>query len=174
MSIVIGNIFGSLSTIFLALSVHKKSSKQMLKYQIMDSLCAILGCIFLGGYNGILTNIAALIRNILKVKNRLNKVNSIVIVVITAILGFVGYATKEKSLLAMLPVIAVVEYTIAICFCKKYSSIKIALLANEALWLVYLLSIKGYTQGILMLGLCINTIVSLCKNNEAYMGTSSR
>ena len=88
--IILGNMLGGISSIFLALSVHKKSKDKMLLFQTIDAAFALFSCLVLGGLNGAIANLAAIIRNLLKIKKKDNRVSIMAIVSIIIINGIIN------------------------------------------------------------------------------------
>lgn len=166
-TLILGNIFGFLSSTFLGLSVHRKSRTKMMAFQVIDCSCGIISCILLKGYNGLVSNVIGLIRNILDYKGKFGKGITCVLLAITVVFGCVNYISVEHTWYSLFPIIASVEYTLSIGVLKKYKQVKIAVLVNELLWVIYLVMIMNYAQMVVMIILCISTIMSLVRHKES-------
>lgn len=165
---ILGNIFGGLSSIFLGASVHCRNKKNMVLFQIFDCICAIISCILLKGYNGVIANTVALMRNIIEYKKKTTKLIIGILVAVTLILGLHNFLFVEQTWYALFPVIANVEYTLGLTLCKKYNKCKIMLLINQILWSVYEICILNIASACVGFILCINTIYSIIMSNRSF------
>ena len=106
MNIIIGNLFGFISSIFLGLSVYKKSKKDMLLYQSIDATFALCSCIILGGLNGALNNFIGILRNIFLIKTKCNNFIKLSLISLSIIIGLYNFYNLNHVWYELLPIIA--------------------------------------------------------------------
>lgn len=166
--LILGNLFGGLSSLFLGLSVHKKTKKDMIGFQILDCTCAIISCLFLEGYNGAISNCVALVRNVVEYRGKSTRIFTGTLIVITLMLGIFNFTYNEQAWYALFPIIASVEYTIGLTRCKSYTKCKILLLVNLMLWMIYDICILNIVMACVDFGLCVNTIYTIIMANQKF------
>lgn len=166
--LILGNLFGGLSSIFLGLSVHKKTKKDMVGFQILDCTFAIISCLFLKGYNGAVSNGVALTRNAVEYKGKSTRIFTGTLVVITLMLGIFNFTYNEKTWYSLLPIIASVEYTVGLTRCKSYTRCKVSLLVNLILWMIYSICTLNIVMACVDFVLCINTIYTIKMANQQF------
>lgn len=90
---------------------------------------------------GVVTNILAAVRNSFEIKGKNN--NNVVIVLCLLNVIF-GLLFNNRGFVGVLPILATVEYTIAIYVCKSSQSLRICLLISTVFWGIYDLLIMSY------------------------------
>ena len=168
LSIILGNLFGGISSLFLGLSVHRKTKKDMIGFQILDCICAIISCIFLRGFNGVISNSIGLVRNVVEYKNKSTKAFTGILVIITLLLGTFTFIYSEKTWYALFPIVANVEYTVGLTRCKSYTKCKMLLLVNLMLWMIYDICILNIVMACVDFVLCINTVYTIIMANQEF------
>jgi hypothetical protein len=161
---MIGQIFSVIGSIFLIISILKKDSNSVIKYQVFDSFFNMISSLFLYGYMGAIMNGWAFIRNIIFLKNKLS--NKIIIIVLI-IIGILTFITNKEGWVGYIPFLASAEYSIALN--KKEIStkyIKFALLINIFLWLIYMILIVSIPYIITNIFLIILTIIEIRKDDK--------
>lgn len=166
--ILLGNILGFISMVFLGLSVHKKDKQGMLVYQSLDCIFAILSCFCLGGYGGCVNTSVALIRNVVEHKGKTTKKFVVLLVIFTVVVGMYNILYIEKTSLALLPLIASVEYSLCMTLVKSYNKCRVALAVNLLLWTVYYFCILNIVSGLLSIVLFVNTLYSVYMANKEF------
>ena len=112
---IIAQIIGILALIILMLSFQKNEKKLLLKYQIISSFLYALQYVFLGAYTGSLMNLTCMVRNFIfnKYNNKKVPIHWLIIIVILMIVFLLISYIRTISLL---PMLAVVLYSIAVWY----------------------------------------------------------
>ncbi len=112
---IIAQIIGILALIILMLSFQKNEKKLLLKYQIISSFLYALQYVFLGAYTGSLMNLTCMVRNFIfnKYNNKKVPIHWLIIIVILMIVFLLISYVRTISLL---PMLAVVLYSIAVWY----------------------------------------------------------
>ena len=141
---IIAQIFGALGVIFSVLSAQMKTKKNIMIMLLLVNLASAISFWLLDGISGTLICLFSIFETFINYlydeKNK--KVPTYIIafyIIITLVLGCISY-TKP---LDILPVICALIYCITICT-KKESIIRIEMLINQPLWLVYNVLVKSY------------------------------
>lgn len=159
--LVLGNILSGVSSVFLGLSTYQKCRRRMILFQIFDCIFAILSCLMLQGFSGACSNFIALVRNVCEYFKINTKYMTILLTLILLALGYYNFKYITPSLLVFLPVIASVEYTVCMFFCKNYTLSRYSLLINELLWVVYYAIIQNYVGLCTLFLLSVSTFISI-------------
>lgn len=160
MLFIVGETFSFIAAICLCYSTFNKEKKQMVLWQIFDSLFNIFSNLFLLSYSGFITCIFTTIRNTLEFKNLNSKKVTIVFCILLLILGF---AFNNKGIIGLFPVVACVEYTIFMLRSKTSQALRIGLIINLSLWFIYDLYIKSYPMSIMDLIIIITSLFNIVK-----------
>jgi hypothetical protein len=161
--LIIGNIFSLLSAICIAISVIKKSKKDLMYWQIGDTFFGIMANIALSAFAALVISIICFIRNILSYKNRLTKNITCILLVVSVVVGL--YA-NNLAMIGLLPIIASASYTICIYITKNEQQMRWALIANMLLWFIHNLYVQAYPSAVANIVLCVWTAVQIFKNRH--------
>lgn len=158
--LIIGNIFSLLSAICLAVSVIKKSKRDLIWWQIIDVIFCILSNIALYTYSALTTNSISLIRNILAYKNKLNKNITWILLILCVIAGL---CANNRGIIGLFPIIASASYTIFMFITKNEQQMRWALVSNLILWFVHDAYVQAYPSALTDLILSIWTAIQIFK-----------
>ncbi|MBR3662361.1 MAG: YgjV family protein [Alphaproteobacteria bacterium] len=158
--LIIGNIFSLLSAICLAVSVIKKSKRDLIWWQIIDVIFCILSNIALYTYSALTTNSISLIRNILAYKNKLNKNITWILLILCVI---VGLWVNNRGIIGLFPIIASASYTVFMFITKNEQQMRWALVSNLILWFVHDTYVQAYPSALTDLILSIWTAIQIFK-----------
>lgn len=161
--LIIGNIFSLLSAICIAISVIKKSKKDLMYWQIGDTFFGIMANIALSAFAALVISIICFIRNILSYKNRLTKNITCILLVVSVVVGL--YA-NNLAMIGLLPIIASASYTICIYITKNEQQMRWALIANMLLWFIHNFYVQAYPSAVANIILCVWTAVQIFKNRH--------
>ena len=165
MYLIIGNIFSLLSAICIAVSVVKKSKKDLMYWQIGDTFFGIIANIALFAYAALVISIVCFIRNILSYKNKLSKNITIILLTVSVIVGL--YA-NNLAFIGLLPIIASASYTICIYLTKNEQQMRWSLSVNLLLWFVHNVYVQAYPSAIANIVLCIWTFMQIFKYRRQF------
>ena len=149
--LIIGNIFSLLSAICLAVSVIKKSKKDLIWWQVIDVIFCILSNIFLYTYSALTTNSISLVRNVLAYKNKLNKNITWILLILCVIAGL---CANNRGIIGLFPIIASASYTIFMYTTKNEQQMRWALVSNLLLWFVHDAYVQAYPSALTDAVLC--------------------
>lgn len=160
---VIGNVFSLIAAICIAVSVIKKSKKDLIGWQIVDVIFCILSCLALASYAAASSNAVALVRNILAYKNKLTKN---LMWVLCGLCVIVGLWANNRGVIGLLPIIASGSYTFLMYTTKDEQQMRWALVSNLILWLVHDAYIQSYPLAVMDFMLSVWTGIQIYKNKK--------
>ena len=155
--IIIGEIFSLLAALTLAYSTFSNKKNKMIWWQAINTIFYGLSNLFLGCYSAAVINILALSRNALVVKNKLDKKFTIIICILIII---VGAFFNNKGWLGLLPIILSIQYTICVYAIKSAQHMRIALIINLLLGMIFDFLIKAYPMFALDIIIIIGTLIN--------------
>lgn len=163
MSLIIGNILGIITGVFTVMSTFAKTKKRLCIVHSGGCICNIFACFVLGGISGSVMAIYSLMRNILCYKFEFNKFWSLIM---SLGIGVIAVVMNTSGLWGILPIIATVENTFAICFFKSTRPIKVAFVFNTLLWIVYRLYIKAYGNAVCDVFVIVFALYNVLRNES--------
>ena len=156
---VIAQCFAAVSGILMIYSSYSKTKDQMLKVQVVDTVCCAIASALLGGWTAVILDALAIVRN-----NNPNWKHRFWVVVCLWVAAVVAVLFWDK--LGLLPLLAEVLYTVSVLK-SELAWTKAALAFNLALWACYDFCISAYT---LVLTDCITFICILIQGMEPSGG----
>lgn len=164
--IIIGNICCLCAMITDSFSGTRKKNSEIMGFQIFGQLFYGVGNIVLKGYSGAVQNAVAILRNFVAMKNIKNKVLEWTLILLGVVLGVVF---NNRGLWGLLPVVANLEYSIAIFkFKDNERNLKISFIINLIMFSVYsgvILSFVGVVSNLVIAG---TTLISLIKTSKRF------
>ncbi len=140
---IIAQIIGGIALIVLIVSFQKNEKKKLLKYQMFSSLLYAIQYVLLGAYTGSLMNLICMVRNFIfnKYENKRPPLY-LLIIIITLMVGF--STISYEGLISLLPMIAVVLYSIAI-WDGNLKKVRIVEIISCLLYIIYNIKVQAYT-----------------------------
>ena len=86
-ALIIGNIFSLLSSLCLAISVIKKSKKDLVWWQTLNIILSLVTDVVLLAYSAVILTLVALFRNILEYRNKLTVKWTFILSILGVIIG---------------------------------------------------------------------------------------
>ncbi|MBR1600517.1 MAG: YgjV family protein [Alphaproteobacteria bacterium] len=163
MDLIIGNIFSLFSAICIAISVIKKSKKDLMYWQIGDTFFGIIANIALSAYAALVISVICFIRNILSYKDKLTINITYILLILSVVIGL--YA-NNRGVIGWLPIIASASYTICVYVTKNEQQMRWALVFNLMLWFVHNAYVQAYPSAIANIVLCFWTALNIFKNKK--------
>lgn len=157
---VVANLFSSIGTGLLAYSTFSKKKSKMLWIQVGDCWFNALGNLFVGSYAAMITNLFALVRNVL---NATKLMSNWLLWILTLALICYGLEFNTKGFVGLLPVVASVEYTIWSTKSKNTQQLRIALAINLVLWFVHDCAVGLYPAMIVDVVVFATTLMNLAR-----------
>jgi len=138
MNTVIANIISFIGEVVLAISPLGKTKKQILTLQIVDCTLNALACLLVGSVTGVITNTACIVRNYLGASGKDTQKNITALCIIMAVSSIISVVVvKQFTLIALLPTIATVRYTVYSYKAKEAQSVRKALAVSLILWFIH-------------------------------------
>ena len=162
MNIILGNLFSLLAMLTDSFSSSRKTVKGMLLVQCLSQLFYVLCSAVLKGYSAVVQSVVSILRNLLAI----SKVQSKAVEWILVILGVVlGLAFNNLGLFGLLPVIANLEYTLAIFHVKDNERMmKVAFLINAFLYAIFNIVIYNFVGIVTNMIVVVVTFIFLVKS----------
>ncbi len=160
-NIVIGNACSFFAMISDAVSSSRKTVKGVLLVQIISQLFYGASAIVLKGYSAAVQNAISILRNVSATREKQWKYTEWLLLILGAGLGLIF---NNLAWIGLLPIIANLEYALAVIYCKKNEkALKIAFLINACLFLVFNIFIKNYVGVAANCLLIITTFIFILK-----------
>ena len=163
-NILIGNVCSLLAMVTDAVSSTRKTTKGVLLVQSLSQLIYLTGTIVLKGYSGAVQNAVSILRNFVAIRKIESKVLEWSLVILGVILGI---AFNNLGLFGYLPVVANLQYTLAIFRFKDNDyALKISFLISITLFALFNLAIFNFVGLCTNLAVAATTAVSLFKQRK--------
>ena len=159
--IIVGNACSLCAMVSDSISSTRKKNSEMLGIQILSQVFYAAGSIILKGYSSTAQNVVAVLRNLAAMKNVKSKVIEWILILLGVALGIVF---NNRGLLGWLPIVANLEYSIAIFqFRDNQKGLKISFLINALMYAVFNFFILNYVGAAASIVVAISTAIALVK-----------
>ena len=160
-SIIIGNLFSLCAMISDSISGTRKKHSEIMAVQIVSQFFYGASSIVLKGYSSTVQNVVAVFRNLAAMKNVKSKVLEWGLILAGVVLGVVF---NNRGLLGWLPIVANLEYSIAVFKWKENEkALKLAFIVNMVMYAVFSLVIMNYVGTLSCTVIAVTTAISLLK-----------
>ena len=160
-SIIIGNLFSLCAMISDSISGTRKKHSEIMTVQIVSQFFYGASSIVLKGYSSTVQNVVAVLRNLAAMKNVKSKVLEWGLILAGVVLGVVF---NNRGLLGWLPIVANLEYSIAVFKWKENEkALKLAFIVNMVMYAVFSLVIMNYVGTLSCTVIAVTTAISLLK-----------
>ena len=163
-SVILGNACSLLAMVTDSVSATRKTAKGVLLMQSLSQLIYCTGTILLKGYSGAVQNLVSILRNLVAIKN----INSKALEWTLTILGVVlGLYFNNLGLLGLLPVVANLQYTLAIFrFKDNERALKISFMIAIGMFAVFNTVIYNAVGAVGNAVVCVSTAISLIRSSK--------
>jgi len=159
-----GNICSFLAMVTDSLSTTCKTTKGMLLYQTASQVSYGLSAILLKGYSAAVQNAIIIIRNMLAIWGKQPKWVEGFLVVLAVVLGII---LNNRGFIGWLPVVAALEYSIAVFRCKDNERLlKKAFLVMDFLFLIFNVAIMNLVGAASNVVVFVSTVIFLVKDRK--------
>lgn len=134
MELLIGNILSFFAACFTAASSWSSDRKRIYLYQAAQCLILIAASAFFSSVSGMTTFALCVVRNLLLAYDRFT--GRLCAAFLSALI-FLGVISNNRGALGLIPVIATAVYTLAGLYTKSTEAIKLNMIVNLILWVVY-------------------------------------
>ena len=160
-SVILGNACSLLAMVTDSISSTRKTAKGVLLVQSLSQLIYCVGTVLLKGYSGAVQNVVSILRNFVAIR----KINSAFVEWSLVILGVgLGIGFNNLGLIGFLPVVANLQYTLAVFkFKDNERALKISFAVCIGMFAAFNLAIYnfvGVASNLVVLG---TTLVILFK-----------
>ena len=161
---IIGNLCALLAMGTDAISSTRKTAKGMLWVQTLSQVIYCVGTIALKGYSGAVQNAVSILRNLVAIR----QISSAIVEWTLLGLGVVlGVVFNNLGLIGMLPVVANLQYTLAVFrFKDRERALKIAFMISVGLFAIFNLAIYNIVGMLSNSVVCITTAIALIKTRK--------
>lgn len=162
--IIIGNLCSPLAMITDAISSTRKTAKGVLIAQSLSQVIYCVGTIVLKGYSAAVQNGVSILRNIAAIKRVESKLVEWGLVIIAVALGL---ACNNRGLVGILPVVANVQYTLAVFRFKDNEwALKCSFLVCMLMFVVFNFAIYNILGAITNLVVAVTTLIVLIRDRK--------
>ena len=170
--ILIGNICSLCAMASDSVSATRKKNSEILGIQILSQVFYGTGTILLKGYSSTAQNAVAILRNLAAMKNAKSKAVEWILVGLGVALGVVF---NNRGLLGWMPIIANLEYSIAVFrFKDNTKGLKLAMIVNMLMYSVFSFFIQNYVGTVTNLVVAVTTAVSLLRDRAQTQPESGK
>ena len=164
LSLIVGNVCSILAMITDSISSAQKTAKRVLLVQSLSQLIYGIGTTVLRGYSGAVQNGVSILRNFVAIRNIQSKAVEWTLVIVGVVLGFVF---NNLGLMGLLPVIANLQYTIAIFrFRDNERALKISFLLTCVMYALFNAVIYNVVGVITNVVVVISTVANLIRQRK--------
>ena len=162
--VIAGNIFSLFAMISDSISGTREKHSEIMAVQIVSQFFYAASSIVLKGYSSTVQNVVAVFRNFAAMKNVKSKALEWGLILAGVVLGIVF---NNRGLLGWLPVIANLEYSIAVFrFKDNEKALKLAFIINMVMYAVFSFVIMNYVGTVSCTVIALTTAVSLIRTKE--------
>ncbi|MBR5229968.1 MAG: YgjV family protein [Firmicutes bacterium] len=162
--LIIGNLCSLLAMVTDSVSSSRKTAKGVLLVQCMSQIIYGAGAIALKGYSAAVQNVVSMFRNLFAIKGGNNKMVEWTLIALGVVLGIVF---NNRGFYGLLPVIANLEYTVAVFkFKDDERALKIAFMICTILFMIFnavIMNIVGLISNVVVIG---STVIFLIKEKK--------
>lgn len=165
-AIIIGNVLTLIAAIFSTLSSWKKDIWHIYIYQVAQCLLIAVASIFFNSYAGIVTLLICAYRNYLLAINRFTKRWMIISLALMLILGLL---LNNRGYIGLIVITTNLIYTVGTYLAKKELTIKINIVINLSLWLIYevlIFDISSFVFDLIALIVAVISIIRILLSNK--------
>ena len=150
--LVVGNILSFCCALCIAISVVKKDKRNLIWWQIWDSLFGLMASLVLCSYSSFTTGILCATRNFLAYTKGLTKLTTFLFIAACVI---VGLYVNNRGIFGLFPIMAFSSYTWSMYWAKNDQQMRYSLIINLSLWLIHDFYIQAYPSAIMDVTLCV-------------------
>ena len=162
--VIIGNLCSLCAAVTDSISGTQKKHNRILAFQTLSQVFYGVGTIILKGYSSTVQNGVAILRNFAAMKRIKSKVVEWILILLGVALGIVF---NNLGLLGWLPIVANLEYSVAVFRFKDNTRLlKIAFIINMLMYLTFSIMIKNYVAAVANVVVAVITAVALIKESR--------
>ena len=157
--VIIGNICSLGAMVTDSISSTRKKHSEIMAVQILSQIFYSAGSIILKGYSSTAQSFVAILRNLAAMKGVKHKAVEWILISLGVVLGIVW---NNRGLIGWLPIVANLEYSIAVFrFKEKEKALKTSFLINMLMYSAFSTVIMNYVGAAANMVVAVTTAVSL-------------
>lgn len=165
MSVILGNGCSVLAMVTDSVSATRKTPKGVLLVQCVSQLIYCTGAILLRGYSAAVQNAVSILRNLVAIFKVESKVIEGALLVLGVVLGIVF---NNLGLMGLLPVVANLQYTLAVFrFKDNERALKISFAVCIGMFVIFNLAILNYVGAVSNFVVAVSTVLALLKQKKS-------
>ena len=165
MGIILGNVFSLCASISDTLSSSRKTAKGVLLVQCLSQVFYLASTLALKGYSAAVQNAVSIFRNLAAISKKENKLVEWILVILGVVLGLVF---NNRGFIGLLPVVANLEYTLAVFrFKDNERALKIAFAICIALFMIFNVALLNFVGAITNAMVLVMTILFVVKGGKS-------
>ena len=165
MGIILGNVFSLCASISDTLSSSRKTAKGVLLVQCLSQVFYLASTLALKGYSAAVQNAVSIFRNLAAISKKENKLVEWILVILGVVLGLIF---NNRGFMGLLPVVANLEYTLAVFrFKDNERALKIAFAICIALFMIFNVTILNFVGAITNGVVLVMTILFVVKGGKS-------
>ncbi len=162
--VLIGNLFSLCAMVSDSISGTRKKHSQIMAVQIISQFFYAASSIALKGYSSTAQNAVAVFRNLAAMKNVKSKALEWGLILAGVALGV---AFNNRGLLGWLPIVANLEYSIAVFRLKDNErALKLAFIVNMVMYAVFSVAILNVVGAVSCTVIAVTTALSLIRKQQ--------
>lgn len=170
--VIAGNICSLCAMVTDSISGTRRKHSQIMAFQIISQVFYAAGSIILKGYSSTVQNLVAILRNLAAIRNIRSKAAEWTLILLGVVLGIVF---NNRGLIGWLPIIANLEYSVAIFrFRDSVSRLKYSLILNVVMYGVFNVLIMNYIGAAANAVVIVTTSASLIKEYRSGKNTDGQ
>ena len=163
-NLLIANMISAVSAMFTCLSCYSKDRARIYYYQVGQCVALAIANIFFNSYAGIITLMLCALRNFLLAKDIYNKY---ICVSLAAGMLIFGALLNNNGGIGWIVIAANVIYTLGAFFAKNELTIKLNIILDLILWMIYevfIIDIPSLIADSIAVVIAVIAIVRYCVN----------
>ncbi|MBQ6165442.1 MAG: YgjV family protein [Clostridia bacterium] len=159
--VIVGNICSIGAMITDSVSGTRKKHREIMAIQILSQVFYSAGSIILKGYSSTAQSLVAILRNLAAIRGVKHKAVEWILIALGVVLGVVW---NNRGWLGLLPVVANLEYSVAVFrFKEKEKWLKLSFLINMLMYSVFSFVIMNYVGAAANIVVAVITAISLIR-----------
>ena len=162
--VIVGNACSLCAMVTDSISGNRKKHSQILAVQMLSQLFYGAGSIILKGYSSTAQNVVAILRNLAAMKNVRSRAVEWILISLGVALGI---AFNNRGWIGWLPIVANLEYSIAVFrFKDDEKSLKLAFIVNMLMYSIFSVAILNYVGAASNIVVAVTTTVALIRGER--------
>ena len=160
-NLIVGNIISMTAGGFTAASSWARTRKWIYLHQLFQCLLLAVASVFFGSWSGVTTFLLCAVRSWLLSLDRFDQKACLIFV---AALLAIGLPANNLGAWGLIPVLASAGYTIGTLIARKEIPIKLNMIAELTLWLIYEIHIRDISSAVLDGATILLAVISMLRS----------